>query len=64
MITSYLLLILVTIGSALGCGYIAGRRNASVRFWVICGLIFGPFALPFVLLANPVIKEIKDGEGQ
>ncbi|MBQ62378.1 MAG: hypothetical protein CMQ19_09915 [Gammaproteobacteria bacterium] len=53
--TSYYALIIlatITIGSAAGCGYIAKRRGASLTFWIMCGLLFGPLALPFVLFAK------------
>ncbi len=56
MMGTYLLFILITLGGALGCGYLANRRGASVKFWVICGLVFGPIALPFVLFARPIRK--------
>jgi hypothetical protein len=57
---SYYLLILVTVLGAAACGYMAKRRGASVRFWVFCGLLFGPFALPFVLFARPMKEKATD----
>ena len=57
---NYFLLILVTLLGAAACGYMAKRRGASVRFWVICGLLFGPFALPFVLFARPMKEKQPD----
>jgi hypothetical protein len=59
-VNSYLLIILTTIGSAAGCGYMAARRGGAVKLWIVCGLVFGPFALPFVLLARPVKKAEKE----
>jgi len=57
---SYVAIILVTLAGAAACGYMANRRGASVKFWVICGLLFGPFALPFVLFARPEKKNHSD----
>ena len=57
---SYYLLILVTLLGVAACGYIAKRRGANVRFWIICGLLFGPFALPFVLFARPMKEKAPD----
>lgn len=32
--------------------YIAARRGADKFFWALMGFIFGPLALPFILLAK------------
>lgn len=32
-------------------GFIAHKRGAKVMFWAIMGLVFGPFAIPFVFFA-------------
>ncbi len=34
---------------------IAAKRHADKKFWLIMGIIFGPFALPFVFM----VKKIK-----
>ena len=35
------------------CHQIAKRRGASPLFWGIMGALFGPFAIPFALMARP-----------
>jgi hypothetical protein len=30
----------------------AGKRGYNNRFWLIMGIVFGPFAIPFLLLAK------------
>jgi hypothetical protein len=32
--------------------YIAGKRGANRKFWLVMGLVFGIFALPFVFFAK------------
>lgn len=32
--------------------FIASKRNANRSFWLAMGIIFGPFALPFVFIAK------------
>ena len=34
------------------CYSVARKRSADVPFWVVMGLLFGPFALPFVFMAK------------
>ena len=34
------------------CHEIAKRRGASPVFWGVMGALFGPFAVPFVLLSK------------
>ncbi|UAA37831.1 hypothetical protein KIH87_14135 [Paraneptunicella aestuarii] len=49
---SIIMLLLLTLLS-IGCTYwIAKRRHADVRFWIMMALLFGPLALPFVLFAR------------
>jgi hypothetical protein len=36
------------------CYYIAKYRGAKARFWGIMGAIFGPLAIPFVLISKSV----------
>jgi ABC-type dipeptide/oligopeptide/nickel transport system permease component len=45
--------LLISVGSALLCGYIAARRQARWVYWSVMGFAFGPFALPFVFFAKP-----------
>jgi len=32
--------------------FIAAKRNANKPFWLAMGILFGPFALPFVFFAK------------
>jgi hypothetical protein len=32
--------------------YLAGRRGYNKQFWLIMGILFGPFALPFIFLGK------------
>lgn len=50
---SIIMLLLLTLLSIGGTYWIAKRRRADVRFWITMALLFGPFALPFVLFARP-----------
>jgi ABC-type dipeptide/oligopeptide/nickel transport system permease component len=44
--------LLISVGCAALCGYLAARRGASRVFWLAMGFAFGPFAIPFVFLAG------------
>lgn len=35
------------------CCQIAQIRHSDIRFWGIMGLLFGPFAVPFVFFSAP-----------
>ena len=45
--------LLISIACAVLCGVIAARRKLRWVYWSVMGFAFGPFALPFVLLAKP-----------
>ena len=45
--------LLITLACAVLCGLIAARRKLNWKYWAMMGLVFGPFALPFVFLAKP-----------
>ena len=32
--------------------FIADKKGSNKRFWLVMGILFGPFALPFVFLAR------------
>ena len=32
--------------------YIAGRKGYNKQFWLIMGILFGPFALPLIILGK------------
>ena len=38
---------------------IAAKRKANTVFWALMGVLFGPFALPFVFFARPR-KELRN----
>jgi len=46
-------LAVLNIMSVYMCYIIAKDRDASPRFWGWMGLLFGPFALPFVFFSKP-----------
>jgi hypothetical protein len=46
----YLFLVTAFFGALLY--FIAGKRNANKSFWLAMGIVFGPFALPFVFMAK------------
>ena len=45
--------LLISLACAVLCGVIAARRRARWVYWSVMGFSFGPFALPFVFMANP-----------
>ncbi len=45
--------LLISLGFALLCGFIAARRKLRWVYWSVMGFVFGPFALPFVFMAKP-----------
>jgi len=40
------------VASAIICHYLAKSRGANPVFWGVMGILFGPFAIPFVFLAK------------
>lgn len=48
--------LLIAVGCALLCGFIASRRRGRWVYWSVMGFAFGPFALPFVFMAKPSDK--------
>ena len=50
--TIFIALVIVIIVSATICFYIAKGKNLNAQYWVLAGLLIGPFAIPFVFLAN------------
>jgi hypothetical protein len=46
----YLILVTAFFGALLY--FIAAKRNASKSYWLAMGIVFGPFALPFVFIAK------------
>jgi len=48
---------LVLLASVVACHAIAKRRGRNRVFWGAMGLLFGPLAIPFALLARPKRRE-------
>jgi hypothetical protein len=48
-----LILLAITVISAVICYYAAKRRGLNEPYWVFMGVLFGPLAVPFVFLVKP-----------
>ncbi len=55
--TAIVLIALVLLASVVACHAIAKRRGGNPVFWGVMGLLFGPLAIPFALLARPKRRE-------
>ena len=55
--TAILIMALLLLVSAVAGHAIAKRRGGNPVFWGAMGLLFGPLALPFALLARPKRRE-------
>ena len=55
--TAILLMALLLLASVVACHSIAKRRGGNPLFWGLMGLLFGPLAIPFALLARPRRRE-------
>jgi hypothetical protein len=40
--------ILISLLFGVLCYYLAGRKSYNKNFWLIMGILFGPFAVPFI----------------
>ena len=49
-----IIVIVVSVASAVICNQIAKHRGGRAIYWSSMGLIFGPFAIPFAFFARPV----------
>ncbi len=47
------LLVIVSLLSMAACYSIAKSRSADRLYWVLMGLLVGPFAIPFACFAKP-----------
>jgi len=45
-------LVIINLLSMMICYQVARSRKANIQFWVITGLLVGPFAIPFVFFAS------------
>jgi len=48
----YMIILLVSILFGLLLRAIAVKRGANQIFWFVMGVVFGPFALPFIFLVR------------
>ena len=55
--TAILLTALLLLAAVVACHAIAERRGSNPVFWGLMGLLFGPLAIPFALLATPKRRE-------
>jgi len=55
--SAILLMALLLLASVVACHAIAKRRGRNPAFWGVMGLLFGPLAIPFALLARPKRRE-------
>ena len=44
--------ILISLLFGMLCYYLAGRKGYNKKLWLIMGVLFGPFALPFIILGK------------
>lgn len=51
-ITTALLLLVITVASAIICHTIAKRRGNKPTFWGVMGALFGPLVIPFIYLSG------------
>jgi hypothetical protein len=54
-------LIIVSLLSMLVCYVIARSRSANRPYWVVMGLLLGPFAIPFAFFAKSKPNRCSDG---
>lgn len=52
-------LIVFSVFCGLCLHFIAAKRNADKTFWLIMGIMFGPFALPFVFFSKSIPESHK-----
>jgi hypothetical protein len=55
--TAILLMALLLLASVIACHAIAKRPGSNPVFLSLMGLLFGPLAIPFALLARPKRRE-------
>ncbi len=54
-----IILSLICIICAYLCWSVANKRNGNTLFWAVMGALFGPFAIPFVMM----LKKNPPGNG-
>jgi hypothetical protein len=56
--------ILISLLFGVLCYYLAGRKGYNKQFWLIMGILFGPFALPFIILGSKKDYHGKENTGE
>lgn len=54
------IILLITLVSAVICYEIAKSRSANKLYWTVMGVLFGPFAIPFAMMARPMSDSSED----
>jgi hypothetical protein len=54
----YVLSLIVILSTGI-CYVVAKRKSLNVQLWLCLGVLFGPFALPFLLLAGARAAKFK-----
>jgi hypothetical protein len=54
----YVLSLIVMLSTGI-CYVVAKRKSLNVQLWLCLGVLFGPFALPFLLLARSRAAKLK-----
>ena len=47
-----IVVILISIFFGVLCYYLASRKSYNKQFWLIMGILFSPFAVPFIILGS------------
>jgi hypothetical protein len=47
-----IVVILISILFGVLCYYLAGRKGYNKQFWLIMGILFGAFTVPFIMLGK------------
>lgn len=59
--TILIFLIIAILLSTIVCYFVARSKNLNVQYWVLAGCLLGPFAIPFIFLANSKAKNESNG---
>ena len=57
-----ILIALIFLASIVTCHVIAKRRGSNPVFWSLMGALFGPLAIPFVLISKKNVTRKKGGD--
>ncbi len=59
----YVLSLIVVLSTGI-CYAVARRKSLNVQLWVCLGVLFGPFVLPFLLLARSRAVKVNSVESE